>query len=241
MKKSRLLGALCACLTTLTILFASNAEAQLILIDQNNSGYTNIYSAGFDVTTQTITSSATFSNNILGRLTGVTAYNGSFFSLGLNDELFAQPGSIGTANYLGSMAVGDFDGLDIYNGTRYLLGLNGEVFANTAYTDINNIGTLRGYVHSGFVDITTDGTNWYGLTQGGHIYRTSIETIGNTSLGVDLGYVGSTYSGSGWDGIAYFADPVILPPSEVPVPAAVWLFVSGLLGLVGIARRKKAT
>jgi len=28
-------------------------------------------------------------------------------------------------------------------------------------------------------------------------------------------------------------------PSEVPVPAAVWLFGSGLLGLVGIARRRK--
>ena len=29
-------------------------------------------------------------------------------------------------------------------------------------------------------------------------------------------------------------------PAVVPVPAAVWLFGSGLLGLVGIARRKKA-
>ena len=28
--------------------------------------------------------------------------------------------------------------------------------------------------------------------------------------------------------------------SQVPVPAAVWLFGSGLIGLVGIARRKKA-
>jgi hypothetical protein len=28
--------------------------------------------------------------------------------------------------------------------------------------------------------------------------------------------------------------------SSVPVPAAVWLFGSGLLGLIGIARRKKA-
>jgi hypothetical protein len=33
-------------------------------------------------------------------------------------------------------------------------------------------------------------------------------------------------------------DVQIIPP--VPVPAAVWLFASGLLGLVGIARRKKA-
>lgn len=29
------------------------------------------------------------------------------------------------------------------------------------------------------------------------------------------------------------------PPGEIPVPAAVWLFGSGLLGLVGVARRKK--
>ena len=29
-------------------------------------------------------------------------------------------------------------------------------------------------------------------------------------------------------------------PPEVPVPAAVWLFGSGLLGLVGVARRKRA-
>ena len=28
--------------------------------------------------------------------------------------------------------------------------------------------------------------------------------------------------------------------TAVPVPAAVWLFGSGLIGLVGIARRKKA-
>ena len=29
------------------------------------------------------------------------------------------------------------------------------------------------------------------------------------------------------------------PPSAVPVPAAVWLFGSGLLGLIGVARRKR--
>jgi hypothetical protein len=35
-------------------------------------------------------------------------------------------------------------------------------------------------------------------------------------------------------------DPVHVPPTgDVPVPAAVWLFGSGLLGLVGVARRKR--
>ena len=38
--------------------------------------------------------------------------------------------------------------------------------------------------------------------------------------------------------LAYDADKILL--TAVPVPAAVWLFGSGLLGLVGIARRKKA-
>lgn len=28
-------------------------------------------------------------------------------------------------------------------------------------------------------------------------------------------------------------------PSAVPIPAAAWLFASGLIGLVGVARRKK--
>ena len=33
---------------------------------------------------------------------------------------------------------------------------------------------------------------------------------------------------------------ILTPPSAIPVPAAVWLFGSGLLGLAGLARRKKA-
>ena len=33
----------------------------------------------------------------------------------------------------------------------------------------------------------------------------------------------------------------LIPPSEIPVPAAAWLFGSGLIGLVGIARRRKSS
>ena len=38
----------------------------------------------------------------------------------------------------------------------------------------------------------------------------------------------------------FFVDDVSIISTVVPVPAAVWLFGSGVLGLVGIARRKKA-
>jgi len=37
---------------------------------------------------------------------------------------------------------------------------------------------------------------------------------------------------------AYFAGPFVAPPSAVPVPAAAWLFLSGLLGMVGVSRRR---
>ena len=42
--------------------------------------------------------------------------------------------------------------------------------------------------------------------------------------------------------IGYFnaEDEITSGAAAIPVPAALWLFGSGLLGLVGIARRKKA-
>ena len=33
-------------------------------------------------------------------------------------------------------------------------------------------------------------------------------------------------------------DDIVLNTSVVPVPAAVWLFASGLIGLIGVAKRK---
>ncbi len=48
----------------------------------------------------------------------------------------------------------------------------------------------------------------------------------------------STDNGFVSNGGGYYIDNVSI--SSVPIPAAVWLFGSGLLGLVGIARRKKA-
>lgn len=37
----------------------------------------------------------------------------------------------------------------------------------------------------------------------------------------------------------FYGDKLVTPPPEVPLPAAVWLFASGLLGLAGAARRRR--
>ena len=44
-----------------------------------------------------------------------------------------------------------------------------------------------------------------------------------------------------FEGGTVFIDDVTLGVAAVPVPAAVWLFGSGLLGLIGVARKKKTT
>lgn len=61
----------------------------------------------------------------------------------------------------------------------------------------------------------------------------------------ELGFghaVAGTFN-SHWESIRVIAtddQTTLLPPTVVPVPASVWLFGSGLLGLVGIARKKTA-
>ena len=53
---------------------------------------------------------------------------------------------------------------------------------------------------------------------------------------------GATGAAQGFNGVKYFlhlTGTVMKAPATVPLPAAVWLFGSGLLGLTGIARRKR--
>ncbi len=63
------------------------------------------------------------------------------------------------------------------------------------------------------------------------MYSTRLDSIDTNKVVIDtLGEWNLTAAGM----LTYNA------PSAVPVPAAVWLFGSGLIGLVGVARRKKA-
>ena len=64
---------------------------------------------------------------------------------------------------------------------------------------------------------------------------------GDLAIGGDLVIRLSAIKGLGGNPLSQGQfDNVRLDFSPVPIPAAVWLFGSGLLGLIGVARRKKS-
>ena len=59
------------------------------------------------------------------------------------------------------------------------------------------------------------------------------------ATGFQLGFWFLAMEDDGWSSYGYFgADNIEVTGNQVPVPAAVWLLGSGLLGLIGIRRKK---
>lgn len=96
--------------------------------------------------------------------------------------------------------------------------------------------TAKGVGDIGPAPIATSSFNVLGATGAG-------TTLGQLSLGADDGIGGTPMDNGPFDGFNANFDITsitIVDPAPVPVPAAVWLFGSGLIGLAGIARRRKA-
>ena len=106
------------------------------------------------------------------------------------------------------------------------------------------------------IDFTGWAVTWNGIApipMGGDTANFPVDTgIANVTCAVDCS-VGDTYTlsysahvplgdASGFGGVPYVLNLVgtVGEAAVIPVPAAVWLFGSGLLGLVGVARRKKS-
>ncbi len=119
-----------------------------------------------------------------------------------------------------------------------------------------NVENFNGTTTSGtniIPNSPTSNTAWDTFTTGsactslGCIDGTTVQAVGATDYSVTLvsaGIIGSDFGG--FFGAAYYevwASQTTItylgPLSQVPIPAAAWLFGSGLAGLLGVARRKK--
>ena len=73
-----------------------------------------------------------------------------------------------------------------------------------------------------------------------------MDSVGNrpdTVIGATLdrqSSMDSVFMRDNGQGEPYQLNPMNISALDIPIPSALWLFGSGLLGLVGMARRKKA-
>jgi hypothetical protein len=129
----------------------------------------------------------------------------------------------------GFLLSGDKDFAIAANGQLLSL-LNGELSGTTFDTDV--IATV-GCDRSAFCQIATP---WELILDNEYIAIQSV--LNYPANGTDVLIPGATVKSFEDQDNRTFVEWT--PSSVVPVPAAVWLFGSGLIGLIGVARRKKA-
>jgi len=90
----------------------------------------------------------------------------------------------------------------------------------------------------------TSSNRTQGFTGGFTLTGSALQDAGNaiwTGTLVSAGNIGTAWGDFDQTQYSEVWDiRIVGTPSQIPVPAAVWLFGSGLLGLVGVARRKKS-
>jgi len=137
---------------------------------------------------------------------------------------------MGLTDISGSVLAYSFsDGRSVLNETNsqiaaFMVGTDGNGQIDTWWITVMEPDSYSG-VGDQRVLISTQNDPGQSVTDWGWLYECFVP-LGGTSCAANLDYGENTFNPGSW--------------STVPVPAAAWLFGSGLLGLVGLARRKKA-
>ena len=123
---------------------------------------------------------------------------------------------------------------DIELGFIYGYGSEGNEFGVEAYHAIATLSDAFGFSDISFQFFT----EWTSVPKGTFLPEIDalitepwLSLSADTFFDINYTYEGQMYNGRSATGLATW--------TVVPVPPALWLFGSGLLGLVGIARRKK--
>jgi len=167
-----------------------------------------------------------FSASASGGLTDITSATGTIqviakTGFNLSGVTVSEGGDYSVSNSTSSVDVGA--SLRLFDWATPLPGGTEENTNLTLASAFVNDGTLRGWSASGGFDMTTP--TWDGISNVG-LRLTNVLTA--TSVDGGTAYIDKSIVG----GIGFTFETV------VPVPAAVWLFGSGLIGLFGFARRK---
>ena len=222
----------------LVALCAGSAQANLL----TNGGFELPDASGGDVSCSVDWTcfNNSWTNNTAGPAFGPVSYTNNFGVVGAGVQSLKQYGVDG----------GAFQDVAATAGLTY----TAEVWAmNWSGDPLNNLGILQltfrdstggnvlGPAFENFVDSVDDMVNIYLPVEDGadvsdwtRVVASGVAPVGTVSARVLLLHVltdGTPADGTvRWDGASLTA---------VPVPAAVWLFGSGILGLIGVARRRK--
>ena len=150
--------------------------------------------------------------------------------------------SNGNAGDVWNPAMTPIDGLSLSGSMDgiYNLSTNNNAFLSESNSYADPSGSITGFIGSGAWGYTLGSTAAWGpgfnnsLTGLNGGMKMSFAAIDLPTDGVSMSTFAGTWSVNAANGTLNYT------VSAVPVPAAVWLFGSGLLGLVGISRRKKA-
>ena len=189
------------------------------------------------------TGSFTLTTDATGGAFDVGSYSGIDFT-GTPGGLFSTGGPVAGT---GSVSAGGSLDLDFTGRTgtaQYFPQYAGAAWNLDNNTKVPSTGVYEGFTsgadsnldpNTGAVALTLTGTA-LSLTSSAAGIGTWTGTI------VSVGNVGAqwtSFDGTPYSEVYNISVSGAVPPAVIPVPAAVWLFGSGLVGLMGVARRRR--
>jgi hypothetical protein len=244
----------------------SPGPSDLVLIVQNNATPTNVYALDTGISINSVMpTSALVANSVMS--TSIAGINSAIAaSSTLQTFLAANPAAGDGWTIEAGQYVGTTNALSKTAGNSKAIFSSGIATINPSAINATILGLLEGYnaglqtdvangpltallTNKESTAVTFDTSNGAAASKYGLIGANDLSALGTTvglfgltgngGLGAVQSYILGTAT-LGTNGTLTLAGNAATSPPPVPLPAAVWLFGSGLLGLVGVSRRRKA-